>query len=233
MVDYEIDVGYKVSVIKMFEASGTADEYGDFVVLPEPGSYVKNNTQYLVTLDVNGVNKLYRELWTSGSVNDNTNVPLSDYTYIMDEYMISDLTEDDAVVVRFEEVEVRTSDAFRAAVSKTAPKSDGGGTGGGVLVVTDTDGTLDKTAGEIMNAFNSGMVIINADVTLPNAVSKTAPKSDGGGTGGVGTVSNRYLVIFASSLHNGPSSFTCNVNGEPTYYVADSADDYPVLDSGD
>lgn len=93
----------------------------------------------------------------------------------------------------------------------------GGGTGGGVLVVTDTDGTLDKTAGEIFTAFNNGMVIIKSDVILPD----------------VGTISARYLVIFASSLPNGPFTFECNVNGEATYYVADSADDYPLLDSGD
>ncbi len=34
-----------------------------------------------------------------------------------------------------------------------------GGSGGGVLICTDTDGTLDKTMGEIQEAINSGKII--------------------------------------------------------------------------
>ena len=35
--------------------------------------------------------------------------------------------------------------------------------GGGVLVVTNTDGTLDKTAGEIMTAAETGLVLVKAE----------------------------------------------------------------------
>ena len=42
-----------------------------------------------------------------------------------------------------------------------AIKVGGGGSGGGVLVVTDTDGTLDKTWQEIHDAMLVGVVIVN------------------------------------------------------------------------
>ena len=103
MVSNEVDVGYKVSVSKVMNAKGVANSNGDFGIYAgvDPNNNIKSNTQYLVTLDVNGVNKLYRELWTSGNADDNNVVPLGDYTYTMDEYSINGLTEDDAVVVRF------------------------------------------------------------------------------------------------------------------------------------
>lgn len=163
MVSNEVDVGYKVSVSKVMNAKGVANNDGDFSIYEvDSNNVIESNTQYLVTLDVNGVNKLYRELWTSGDADDNNVVPLGDYTFTMDEYSINGLTEDDAVVLRFEEVEVKTSDAFRAAVSKTAPKSEGG-SGGGVLVVTDMGGTLDKTWQEIYDA-DYAVVLTNSNV---------------------------------------------------------------------
>lgn len=46
----------------------------------------------------------------------------------------------------------------------------GGGSGGGVLVVTDTDGTLDKTWQEMYDAFASGGVVIQMDENKRNGV---------------------------------------------------------------
>lgn len=220
MVSNEVDVGYKVTVSKMFEASGVADESGEFFVYPEPDSYVKANTQYLVTLDVNGVNKLYRELWTSGDFDDNTNVALSDYTYIMDEQTIADLSEDDAVVVRFEEVEVKTSDAFRAAVNKVAPvaaASEGGSGSSGVLVVNgtwneaETECTLDKTWTEIRNADLAVVKSQGDDEVYINYVTYICEREPMGG-------GDTEYCIFAYD----------HTESMRRVYVASSADGYPT-----
>lgn len=48
-------------------------------------------------------------------------------------------------------------------------EASGGGTGGGVLVVNDNNGTLDKTWKEISDAFDAGMLVhvyINEDGNL-------------------------------------------------------------------
>ena len=44
-----------------------------------------------------------------------------------------------------------------------------GGSGGGVLVVTDTDGTLDKTWQEIHDAMLSGGAVVYNELPFPNA----------------------------------------------------------------
>ena len=45
-------------------------------------------------------------------------------------------------------------------------KKNGGGSGGGVLVVTDTEGTLNKTWQEIHDAMLSGGAAINGESVL-------------------------------------------------------------------
>lgn len=154
----ESATGYLVKVGEpVFDAKVTADEYGVASILVGDNYAIKDDTQYLVTLEVNGTVKMYRELWMSGNTETANEVALSDYTFTMDEGAIGGLTEDDVVIARFEPVEVYTTDAFRAAVGKVAPKS-GGGSGGGVLLVkANMDGegnftSLDKTWKEIHDA---------------------------------------------------------------------------------
>ena len=79
-----------------------------------------------------------------------------------------------------------------------------GGSGGGVLVVTDTDGTLDKTWQEIHDAFVSrGVVIVNG-----NFQSSVI---------GVGNSRGDYTVTVAKQA-----------NWSPDPYITDSADGYPT-----
>lgn len=141
---------------------------------------------YLVSLEVNGTVKAYRESmdFSSGSCT------VGAYTLSYSSYAltVSGTSNNDIVRVMVEPLEVKTTDAFRAAVKKDAPatpnelpavastdkgkflhtnESTGalewaeGGSGGGVLVVTDTDGTLDKTWQEIHGAMLVGHVVID------------------------------------------------------------------------
>ena len=154
----ENDAGYTVKVGEpVFDDKVTSDEYGEAHILVGDNIAIESDTQYLVTLEVNGTVKMYRELWMSGNADTANEVALSDYTFTMDEGTIGGLTEGDVVIARFEPVELTVSDAFRAAVGKVAPKSEGG-SGGGVFVVNgtwDEEGTtctLDKTWQELYDA---------------------------------------------------------------------------------
>jgi hypothetical protein len=229
----ESTTGYTVEVGEpIVDCKVTASEYGE-AALPNDKGYIRNDTQYLVTLEVNGEVKMYRELWKSGNTSTANSVPISDYTYVMDEAVISGLTEDDVVVARFEPVEVITSDAFRAAVGNATPEvpselpavgagdkgkflhtnestgalewSEGGGSGGGVLVVHDVDGTLDKTWQDIVDAEYSvwehqeGVGFYNYE---PLRMTYTGPGDDG-------------TVVYA--VGNGQAQFvTTSASGYPT-----------------
>ena len=57
-------------------------------------------------------------------------------------------------------METTSADAY--PTSSSISDSTGGGSSGGVLVVTDTDGTLDKTWQEIHDAVLSGSAVISA-----------------------------------------------------------------------
>jgi hypothetical protein len=84
-------------------------------------------------------------------------------------------------------------------------KALGGGSGGGVLVVTDTDGTLDKTWQEIYDAFVTGSVRIMAG------------ENDANGVLSVRLTKGEYRI----SMMNAGSI-------EPFVYVASSASGYPA-----
>lgn len=208
--------GYLVKVGEpVFDDKVTANEYGvAFIIVG--GSYaIKEDTQYLVTLEVNGESKMYRELWMSGNTETANEVALSDYTFTMDEGSIGGLTEDDVVIARFEPVEVYTSDAFRAAVSKTAPKSGGGSGGGGVLVVGVTVSgelgnvyTLDKTWQEIYDADYAA--VLKGDVMM-----------------------KEYCQIIGVNQNPFTNKYQVNVDihdiEDVTTFSADSASGYPSV----
>ena len=84
--------------------------------------------------------------------------------------------------------------------------ANGGGTGGGVLVVTDTDGTLDKTAEEMFAAIIKG-IVINKGHTF-SIVSEAT------------NVGSNYVFVTTN-------------NGNSMLYLASSASGYPELQSGD
>jgi hypothetical protein len=100
------------------------------------------------------------------------------------------------------------SDGFRAAINKAVPKSEGGGSGGGLLVVTDTGGTLDKTWQEIHDAMLTGLVVIQ----------------DGSKDSGINTVTQVYHDTKGGTyqVYGGSSG-----NWSPQY-TASSADGYPT-----
>lgn len=82
----------------------------------------------------------------------------------------------------------------------------GGGGGGGILIVHDTEGTLDKTYAEIKAALAAVIVTATNDLWYPVKYDE-----DSG-----------YMVTVMGQGFGG--SLTVND------YVADTADDYPVLD---
>jgi hypothetical protein len=84
----------------------------------------------------------------------------------------------------------------------------GGGSGGGVLVVTDTDGTLDKTWQEIVDAFLTGAVRIT---TSEGVYSVNHCFSDVG--------SNTFVVEYVSAGLRTAVILT---------YATNSADGYPT-----
>lgn len=100
-----------------------------------------------------------------------------------------------------------TGDTFTCAshldkpTSSTLSDETGGGSGGGVLVVTDTDGTLDKTWQEIHDADFAVVVLTN------------------------GTTVGKYAVTSTSYVE---SEYTVETADEGVY-IASSADGYPTL----
>ena len=86
----------------------------------------------------------------------------------------------------------------------------GGGSSGGVLVVNDTEWTLDKTASEIMAAGEAGIVVIKSEddmteTSFINPIVEFRAGPDG------------YEFYFFSA-------------GESARYTAATSNDYPSLD---
>ena len=150
----EFDTGYSVTIGKpvVHAEKKAAGESVSFPCEAIPDG------SYLVSLEVNGSVKAYRESmeFSSGSCT------VGDYTLAYSSYAlaVSGTSNNDIVRVMVEPLEVKTTDAFRAAVKKDAPKSEGGGSGGGGVVhavISGSTVTLDKTWQEI---FDGDYVVI-------------------------------------------------------------------------
>ena len=156
--------------------------------------------EYLVSLEVNGTVAAHRELmaFASGSCT------VGDYTLSYSSYAVTVSTteENDIVRLKVEPVEVYVTDAMKAAVAKVAPKSEGGGSGGGVLVITDTDGTLDKTWQEIHDA---PLSVLRQEGEYLFYIVVTAEED------------STFIVVFSSITDNATA-----------IYTASSASGYPV-----
>lgn len=83
--------------------------------------------------------------------------------------------------------------------------NNGGGSGGGVLVVTDTDGTLDKTWTEIYNGMASGVVVITNDTTNERTIVTECIHSRDG-----------YIVVGGFSQAWSPMWMAETADGYPT-----------------
>ena len=214
-----IRVGKPV-VDAFIKASGTS------VVLP----CVPVDGYVLISFEVNGTVIARRELFemVEGSVT------VGDYTiaYESGVVTISTTASNDIVDIRIEPVDVVISDAFRAAVNETAPQTpkelpdvgssdkgkflhtnestgalewaEGGGSGGGVLVVTATAGTLDKTWTEIVTAMSTtGAVLAHYDdgdiVDLKTFRNASVDEKNGEYTVNTGTgIMEQYVATSAS-----------------------------------
>ncbi len=82
-----------------------------------------------------------------------------------------------------------------------------GGSGGGVLVVTDTDGTLDKTWQEINDA---DFAVILAYRSQVEAIV--------------------HMPVNFCNEGKGAYDVACELQGATVYYTAESTSDYPTLD---
>lgn len=100
----------------------------------------------------------------------------------------------------------RNEEEIRAIAEMFANMQGGGGSGGGVLVVHDVDGTLDKTWQEIADA-GFAILRIENDIGITCSISH----SDG------------YYVKFAMLLPNG-SGFDDSIG-----YTTSTASGYPVM----
>lgn len=107
--------------------------------IPESGSM-------LVTLEVNGTVIAYREMYTFDS--DEGYIKVGDYYIANDSgsVIVETMEGGDVVRLKVEPVVIEVNDVFRAAVGEVAPKSEGGGSGGGVLIVNVTDDENDENA---------------------------------------------------------------------------------------
>lgn len=92
----------------------------------------------------------------------------------------------------------------------------GGGSGGGVLVVHEVDGALDKTYKQIVDALHANGVIL--EWTHEDGSIEVYLVID------YGNVNNVYLITFHSD------SATSSAGGESHYYVAESENSYPTND---
>lgn len=158
--------------------------------------------QYLVTLEVNGEAVTYKE-----SITADSGITVGDYSVAENagKIVLSGASANDIVRLLIEPLEVSVSDGFRAAVSKAVPQS-GGGSGGGVLVVTDTNGTLDKTWQEIRDAFVTGAVrIADSNGNIYNMTQ-------------IYSTTNTFAVKWVTNGKSGAAIIT---------YTASSADGYP------
>ena len=118
--------------------------------------------EYLVSLEVNGTVISHRELmaFASGSCT------VGDYTLAYSSYAVtvSTTSNNDVVRLKVEPVEVKVTDAMKAAVAKVAPKSEGGS--GGRFVVTFTqdpdteEWSADKTFAECVAAWEAGSDLV-------------------------------------------------------------------------
>jgi len=91
-------------------------------------------------------------------------------------------------------------------------KNGGGGSGGGVLVVHDVEGTLDKTWQEIVDADLAVILINNNRGNYKLFVSYSFDSQDTYVIGGIWEDDNGYIAY--------------------RYYVVSSANDYPVVYNG-
>lgn len=106
--------------------------------------------QLLVTLEVDGDVVCYRELHDFEIVNEDENaIVVGDYTINID---ANELTgEYTSARIRLEPIELTVSDAFRAAVGKVAPKSEGGSGGDGAVEIPTTYSNGTRTLGMTYN----------------------------------------------------------------------------------
>jgi len=120
----------------------------------------------------------------------------SNGTITMDEKSVLDI--DDALA----------TDLIAKGIVADAATYFGGGSGGGVLVVTDTDGTLDKTWQEIHDAFVAGSVLIQ-----------------------FGTDTNTLVNVQGVEYHSKSETYTVMpgkcFNWNPDPYTASAASGYP------
>ena len=176
-----------------------------------PFSYnavIDTNKQMLVTLEVDGAVVCYRELHDIEIVNDDEfAIIVGDYTINID---TNELTgEYTSARIRLEPVELTVSDAFRAAVVKVAPKSEGG-SGGGVLVATadPETGVLNKTWQEI---YDGGFGVVAVD----------------------GMIGKLYYPIIKVEQAFSQYNVVVMIEGETSFdtitLIASSASDYPAF----
>ena len=162
----EADSGY---IVKIGEPVCVADIKATSTSVAVPSDPIADG-DYLISLEVNGTVVAHRDTFSFAS----GSATVGDYTvaYASNTVTVSTTSNNDIVRLMIEPLKVKTTDEFRAAVGTVAPKS-GGGLGGGVLVVTDTDGTLDKTWQEIHDAMLSGGAVISTSSTDSIVVSRT------------------------------------------------------------
>jgi hypothetical protein len=134
--------GFRCSIGEPIDIKVTVGE-DEEVVLPVAAGKIIQNGDHLITLEVNGEKVAYRDLYHLGE----DTVTVGDYT-ISDDMFLTGVSEDDEVFMRLEPVEVIVTDAFRAAVAKTAPKASGGGGGSGGDDTEYVTFTMDDALGE-------------------------------------------------------------------------------------
>lgn len=191
--------------------------------------------EYLISLEINGTAVAHRDTFSFAS----GSATVGDYTLSYSSYVVtvSTTSNNDVVRVMVEPLDVKTTDAFRSAVKKVAPQApnelpavtsadagkvlgvnDSGvwvaqtpASGGGVLVVTDTNGTLDKTWQEIYDA---------------------APAVIFGRTRNNG----KKIVTYLENVYESDGSYIVTVGAisavkvEDVQYIASSASGYPSIE---
>lgn len=194
--------GFRCAIGEPIDIKVTVGE-SEEVDLPDAAAKRINPGNYLITLEVNGEKAAYRDLYHLGE----DSITIGDYT-ISDDLLLAGVSEDDEVVMRLEPVELTVTDEFRAAVGMVAPTS-GGGSGGGVLVVTvDENDTLDKTWREI-DAADAAVIVFSG--------------SEEGETW-----HGREFVVNTSQELNGDYFVNSIASGGESSYMVTDPDDYPV-----
>jgi len=186
---------------------------------------------YLVSLEVNGTAVAYRDTFSFAS----GSCTVGDYTLAYSSYAVTVSTteENDVVRLKVEPVKVYVTDAMKAAVAKVAPKSEGGGSGGGVPTPTADD--VGKVLTVVEQAEKGTVIVPEQSVTItgnsiPDNLSNSDPSLMTDGSTVIVSISDGNVSVERLVSVNVDTATVLDIDDETELeFIADALDGMLVL----